>query len=371
MKKINLIHNNLKSNEHLTDEALNKFQYKLIGEWEKQQLVKGYTKQTVALNLRNIEEFVKISGKFVWDITPEDVENFYFSLVGRGLSHSTRRKYQSNISTFYEFLRSRKSIEIFNIVGVLVPNVIDDFNKFFHRKDDNDIRVVPPKKEVLDMFFDGLKNQIMNGRKYYTAARDYVFFKVLLLTGLRINELIMLDINDIRFDLGLNGKIHVRYGKGSRGTGYKPRWVPMLSDVDKLLKWYLEEILPGLRDDYESDALFLSENGSRVNRDTMRANLIRRQKEIGISKAEQFSAHQLRHAFATSYVELGVDILTMSKLLGHANVATTAGYLEPSSNFIENRIRLAQAKWKAQLEEIILEGTNDHRVEASSDDGEE
>ena len=57
----------------------------------------------------------------------------------------------------------------------------------------------------------------------------------------------MLDKNDLRFDLGHNGKIHVRYGKGSRGTGHKPRWVPMLSGLDKLLEWYLEEILPGLK----------------------------------------------------------------------------------------------------------------------------
>ena len=44
-------------------------------------------------------------------------------------------------------------------------------------------------------------------------------FKTLSLSGLRINELVMLDINDLRFDLGHNGKIHVRYGKGSRGLG--------------------------------------------------------------------------------------------------------------------------------------------------------
>ena len=168
----------------------------------------------------------------------------------------------------------------------------------------------------------------------------------------------MLDINDLRFDLGHNGKIHVRYGKGSRGTGHKPRWVPMLSGLDKLLEWYLEEILQ-FKNNQVNAALFLSEAGERVGRDTMRSNLIRRQKEIGIPKSEQFSAHQLRHAFATNYVELGVDILTMSKLLGHSNVSTTAGYLEPSSNFIENRIRLAQNKWKSQLEEVLREEKNE------------
>lgn len=355
MSKIRLIHNKEMPIEKLSYEDFEKFQYSLIEDWERQQLVKGYTKETVALNLRNIGEFINFTEKLVWEINPMDVENFYFSLVGKGLSHSTRRKYQSNISTFYEFLRGRKNLDIFNITGKIVPDVIDDFNKFFHRKDDNDVRVVPPKQEILELFFDELKKQIISNRKYYTVARDYVFFKTLSLTGLRINELIMLDIKDVRFDLGQNGKLHVRFGKGSRGTGYKPRWVPMLSGTNQLLSWYLEEILPGLNNGEESEALFLSESGNRVNRDTMRSNLARRQEEIGIPKSERFSAHQLRHAFATNYVELGIDILTMSKLLGHSNISTTAGYLEPNSNFIENRIRIAQNKWKSLLEETLRE----------------
>ena len=81
----------------------------------------------------------------------------------------------------------------------------------------------------------------------------------------------------------------------------------------------------------------------------MRSNLTRRQKKIGIPDEELFTAHQLRHAFATNQTELGVDILTMSKLLGHANVSTTAAYIEPSSDYIERRIRVSQANWKAQL----------------------
>ncbi|MFJ7950129.1 tyrosine-type recombinase/integrase [Lysinibacillus sp. NPDC096418] len=181
-----------------------------------------------------------------------------------------------------------------------------------------------------------------------------MFFKVLMLTGLRIFELTKVDKNDLRFDLGNErGKIHVRFGKGSRGTGYKPRWIPMLNDVDLLLKWYLEEILPRFnKENMDNAALFLSENGQRVSRDTMRANLTRRQMKIGIPKEEIFSAHQLRHAFATNQVENGVDILTMSKLLGHVNVATTAGYLEPSSDYIEKRIRVSQELWRRQLVEL-------------------
>ncbi|MCM3390662.1 site-specific integrase [Ureibacillus chungkukjangi] len=351
MERFKLIDNTVESYDSLlAKEELHIFQAKILGEWERQQLVKGFTVQTVALNLRNINEFLSLSNKFCWDITSEDVENFYLSLVGKGLAHSTRRKYQSNISTFYNFLKNRKALEIINVLGITVPDVLDDFNKFYHRKDDNDIRVVPPKKVITDAFFDGMKGEMKKGRKYYTVARDYVFFKVLMLAGLRIFELTKVDINDLRFDLGEKGKIHVRYGKGSRGTGYKPRWVPMLNDVDILLKWYLNEILPSFqKENVNKTAVFLSEGGHRVSRDTMRANLKRRQKKIGIPHEEIFSAHQLRHAFATYQSELGVDLLTMSKLLGHVNVSTTAGYLEPSSTHIERRIRISQQNWRKQL----------------------
>ena len=351
MNKFKLISNTVGSPKvALNIEELQRYQAKLLGEWERQQTVKGFTVATVALNLRNINEFLSVSNKFCWEITSDDVENFYLTLIGKGLAHSTRRKYQSNISTFYNFLRNRKALEIHNTLGITVPDVLDDFNKFFHRRDDNDTRVTPPKKEIIDTFFEGMKDEMQFGRKYFTSARDYVFFKVLMMTGLRIFELTKLDKNDIRFDLGEAGKIHVRFGKGSRGTGYKPRWVPMLNDVDVLLKWYIEEILPGfIKENMDTSALFLSENGQRVSRDTMRANLKRRQKIIGIPKEQLFSAHQLRHAFATQQVELGVDILTMSKLLGHSNIATTAGYLEPSSDFLEKRIRVSQNNWRKQL----------------------
>ena len=54
----------------------------------------------------------------------------------------------------------------------------------------------------------------------------------------------MLDVKDCRFDLGDHGKVHVRFGKGSRGSGYKSRFVPMLDSLDQLLHWYLKDVRP-------------------------------------------------------------------------------------------------------------------------------
>lgn len=352
----NVLHNHIDLRGKLqTKEEMNNFQTKLLAGWELQQKAIGYTNETIGLNLRNINEFLKLVDKYIWEVDTEDVEIFYSFLVGKNLAHSTRRKYQSNISTFLEYLRSRKSIEIYNKLGVQVPDVFDQYNKFFHRKDDNDVRVVPPKKDIIDMLFNSMLEDIKYGRKYNTVARDYVFFKLLGLLGLRINELVMVDINDIRMDLGSTGigKIHIRYGKGSRGSGPKQRWVPLLNDSDKLIQWYIENVYPNfLKENADNRALFLSEKGTRITRDNMRSGLCRRQKKANIPKHEIFSAHQLRHYFATDLVEQGVDILTLSKLLGHNDISTTAGYLEPSSDFIEKRIRISQKKWKEDLKKL-------------------
>ena len=76
MSKFKIVNNNTCSKINVLDLDLEKFQYKLIEDWERQQVVKGFTKETVALNLRNIDEFIKFNKKYVWEISAEDVENF-------------------------------------------------------------------------------------------------------------------------------------------------------------------------------------------------------------------------------------------------------------------------------------------------------
>ncbi|MCD8838317.1 tyrosine-type recombinase/integrase [Staphylococcus arlettae] len=353
-----------------TKEELDTFQNQLLSDWELQQKAKGYTKESIALNIRNVDEFLYLIDKYIWEINPNDVDLFYSYLVGRNLSHSTRRKYQSNINTFTNYLKQRKSIEIYEKVGITLIDVFDSFNKYFHRIDDNDMRVVPPKPEIINVLFKHMKLEMSDGRKYYSLARDYVFFKLLNLLGIRINELVMVNKQDIRFDLGSSGigKIHIRYGKGSRGYGPKPRWVPLINETDVLLEWYLKEIYPFYVDRANgTTALFISERGDRIKRDTMRGSLTRRQLNAGIPKEETFSAHQLRHSFATNMTKDGVDILTLSKLLGHSNIATTSGYIDPESEYIEKRLRLSKKKWKNDL----MNGgeLNERKMETEKYDG--
>nr|WP_235616191.1 site-specific integrase [Lysinibacillus parviboronicapiens] len=324
------------------------FQAEMISNWEKQQIIKGYTAGTINLNLKSLNEFLQFSGKFIWELDNTDVDEYYYMMVGKALSYSTRRKYQSAISSFLDYARSRYSGQLWQRYNINFPILFDKFNKHYHRKDDVDRVIIPPKKEVLEQFWDALKQEMLHSRKYAPLARDYVMFRVMELAGLRTNELVMLDVKDIRFDLGEKGKIHVRYGKGSNGMGYKKRWVPMMNDLDGLLKWYLETIRSLFTEVIEGP-MFLNESKNRISKDAVRNNLRRRQKNVGILESEQFSPHQLRHAFATIQTEAGVDLYTMKELLGHTSITTTVGYATPGSEYLEKQIKIAQKRLKDML----------------------
>lgn len=326
------------------------YQAKLLGLWEQQQRVLGYVETTIALGISNVEAFLKVAGKFIWEVTTVDVDRFYEQLVGRGLAYSTRRKYQSNIATFLDYLRSRHAHEIWLRYHVTVPTVLDKFNRHTHRTDDREDAVSPPAPEIRQRFWVGMKTCMAETRKFSTIARDYALFKLLELSGLRITEAVMLDVKDCRFDLGEHGKLHVRFGKGSRGSGHKARWVPMLDDLDQLLYWYLEHVRPAFTDTKEGP-LFFAETKRRLPRDTARFALAKRQRDLGFTPDEMFTLHQLRHAFASILTERGVDLLTMKELLGHAEISTTFLYTTASSDYLEKRVRLSQEKWRKLLQD--------------------
>jgi integrase len=79
--------------------------------------------------------------------------------------------------------------------------------------------------------------------------------------GLRINEACMLDLNDVLWELGRFGKLNVRYGKGSRRKGPKPRLVPLINGADRSLCWFIENVLGlfGIEPSGHGTPLFSSE----------------------------------------------------------------------------------------------------------------
>lgn len=148
--------------------------------------------------------------------------------------------------------------------------------------------------------------------------RDLAIVKIFLYAGLRISELINLDLEDIDY-----GDQSIKfYGKGN-----KERYVPLHKDVITSIEEYLperNEIKPKNKD--AKRALFLSRHGKRISPRSIQIFVKKYAKMAGVKKASKITPHKLRHTFASILYQKTKDLRVVQDLLGHTNISTTQIY---------------------------------------------
>jgi len=147
------------------------------------------------------------------------------------------------------------------------------------------------------------------------SVRDRAILELLYAAGLRVSELVGLDLKDIDLTGGL-----VR----ALGKGNKERLVPFGSHAQKALRKWLPASAPLRERGGDDDALFLSLRGSRLTDRSVRRILNNRLREAAIHA--KLSPHDLRHTFATHMLGSGADLRAIQELLGHASLSTTQRY---------------------------------------------
>lgn len=158
------------------------------------------------------------------------------------------------------------------------------------------------------------------------TVRDRALIGVMAGAGLRVSEVVGLEVADVHEDAAGRGLLHVRHGKGGRD-----RLVPTSDSVMGLLRAYLQETGRTLGSD---GPLFRSHDRGAVKRDRKRltsfaASLVVHQAvNLAGVNAKRISPHSLRHTFAIRYLRNGGNIVALAEILGHANVTTTQRYLK-------------------------------------------
>jgi integrase/recombinase XerD len=147
------------------------------------------------------------------------------------------------------------------------------------------------------------------------GLRDRAVLEMLYGAGLRVSELVGLDVDDLEMD---EGSVRV-LGKGS-----KERDVPLGRYARAALAAYLTRGRPSLATARSRSALFLNQRGGRLSRQGCAKILAAHVRSAGIGK--RVTPHTLRHSFATHLLEGGADVRVVQELLGHASVATTQIY---------------------------------------------
>jgi integrase/recombinase XerD len=249
--------------------------------------LRNYAPRTIETYVGRIVAFAKHFGRSPELLGPEDVRAFQLHLLERHVSWSSFNQAVCALRFLYGTTLGRPE------QLPLIP----------YGKRPKALRSVLAPQEVLRLI-DAAR-----------TPRDRAFLQVAYGCGLRLSELIHLQVSDID---SARMVIHVRHGKGG-----KARLVPLSQRLLEELRAYWRLCRP-------RTWLFPGDRpGQPISAANMQRRLGQLVKEVGLSKP--CSMHTLRHSYATHLLEAGVDLLTLKRLLGHRSLQTTACYLHVST----------------------------------------
>lgn len=242
-----------------------------------------------------------------YSIPKEEIENdllnhrsvreYLTYMQEKGLSRSTMARKLAALRSFVKYLCRENILAGNPIAAVSTPKQDKKLPKFLYS----------PEVELL-----------MDAPDLSTASgkRDKAILETLYAAGLRVSELVGLDINDLDF---AEGFIKVR------GKGQKERIVPLGSKAKDALTWYIEKGRNFLgKPDRTTSAVFLNRFGNRLSARSVRTILNNYVEDIALN--QRISPHTLRHSFATHLLNGGADLRSVQELLGHVKLSTTQIY---------------------------------------------
>ncbi len=204
---------------------------------------------------------------------------------------------------------------------------------------------IPPLEPEVGQLFTGWAGELATCRKFAPMARNYTASKLMSEVGLRVNEARRLDLDDIKWNLGRFGKLHIRYGKGKRGSGPRERMVPLINGAGRTLRWFIEDVWGQFGDDHTRPGapLLPSErknaDGSsrRVGDDALRNGLAEATKLHLPSWTDKLTPHVLRHFCASQLYLNGLDLISIQEVLRHLRCLEVSG--QASNRIAWNRER--------------------------------
>ncbi len=272
--------------------------------------VKQASENTVSSYMRDIRQFSEwLSENGVPELvsaTQVNIRDYLAYLQDQGKSGATASRSLASLKNFYAYAVSGGFLEVSPISG--------------------DIHVERGEKK-LPQILTGKEVELLLAQPAcvdHKGYRDKAMLEVMYATGMRVTELISLNVEDVNLELALV-KCH---------SGKKSRVIPLYPAAQKALAVYLKDVRSAMVLDANEQALFVNIGGTRMSRQGFWKILKYYQGKAGIEK--EITPHTLRHSFAVHLLENGADLGSLQELMGHSDISSTQMYAHLINQKIKN-----------------------------------
>ncbi|NLU23215.1 MAG: site-specific tyrosine recombinase XerD [Clostridiales bacterium] len=223
------------------------------------------------------------------------LDDYVLSLKRKGKSPATITRSVASIKSFYGYMLSAGHIKTNPTKNMTAVKVERKYPEILTNKE-------------VELFLD--QPQCVDEKGF----RDHAMLELLYATGIRVSELINLNVSDINLSVGL-----IRCSSKGRD-----RVIPLYHTAVKALQDYLMDIRPRIVASEDEPALFVNMNGERMSRQGFWKIIKYYQEKAEINK--DITPHMLRHSFAVHLLENGADLRSIQEMLGHADISSTQIY---------------------------------------------
>ena len=272
----------------------------LIGAYENYLTkVKQASGNTISSYMRDIRQFAgwlhEEEEAEIVDANTQHIQDFVSHLEDEGRSAATRSRSLASLKNFYGYVVSSGFLTESPVKGVHVDR----------------------GEKKLPQILSGREIELLLAQPSSVdpkGIRDKAMLEVMYATGIRVSELIGLDISDVALEVGI---IRCQSGK-------KTRNVPLYPEALQALTVYIRDVRARLLADPGEQALFVNIGGARMSRQGFWKILKHYQSTARIDK--EITPHTLRHSFAVHLLENGADLRSIQEMLGHADISSTQIY---------------------------------------------
>ncbi len=291
------------------EEQLNLF----FGFLENDKKVSNNTLQSYRRDLKQFEKYIAENGKDYSKVTDEEIKTYIKYMQEIGKKPSTISRGLASIRSFYQYEVKNKKVENDPTEGIQSPKI------------EKRVPSVLTSNEVA-LLLEQPKDVDLKG------IRDKAMLEFAYATGMRVTEIISLNIDDINLEQG--------YARCTNGK--KSRTIPLGNMSLKALKEYILNARNIMIKDENEKALFVNVNGQRLTRQGFWKIIKYYKEQAHIEK--DITPHVLRHSFATHLLQNGADLKSIQTMLGHSDILSTQIYMQFQDETIKNIYKKAHPR---------------------------